>query len=79
MPNSRLLSSDSFGHTAYGTSSCATKAVDDYLLKVTLPTKGKVCTGDVQPFASDSSDLKADARRQQAFEGRLEGPFPTRG
>jgi pimeloyl-ACP methyl ester carboxylesterase len=34
MPNSRLLTSDSFGHTAYGTSSCTTKAVDDYLLEV---------------------------------------------
>jgi pimeloyl-ACP methyl ester carboxylesterase len=51
LPNSRLLSSDSWGHTAYGTSACATNAVDQYLLKLTLPAKGTVCVGDVQPFA----------------------------
>ena len=78
MPNSRLLSSNSFGHTAYGTSACTTKAVDSYLLKVTLPKKGKVCVGDVQPFTSDdSNDLKANARRQKAFDSHLKGPFPT--
>jgi hypothetical protein len=79
LPNSRLLSSDSFGHTAYGTSDCTTKAVDTYLLKGTLPKKGKVCVGDVQPFASaDSDDLRAAARRQKAFDSHLEGPFPVR-
>jgi pimeloyl-ACP methyl ester carboxylesterase len=52
LPNSRLLSSDSWGHTAYGTSLCVTDAVDKYLLKGTLPAKGKVCKGDVQPFAA---------------------------
>jgi pimeloyl-ACP methyl ester carboxylesterase len=51
LPNSRLLSSDSWGHTAYGTSNCATTAIDNYLLKGTLPAKGKVCVGDLQPFA----------------------------
>ena len=50
LPNSRLLSSTNWGHTAYGTSACATTAIDNYLLKVTLPAKGKVCEGDVQPF-----------------------------
>ena len=78
MPNARLLSSDSFGHTAYGTSKCTTNAVDNYLLKATLPRKGKVCTGDIQPFQNDDSgDLRANARRQKAFDKHLEGAFPT--
>ncbi|TCB98916.1 alpha/beta hydrolase [Micromonospora zingiberis] len=50
LPNSRLLSSDNWGHTAYGTSACATDAIDAYLLRLTLPKKGKVCKGDIQPF-----------------------------
>jgi pimeloyl-ACP methyl ester carboxylesterase len=53
LPNSRLLSSDSWGHTAYGTSDCVTKAVDGYLVRVAPPPAGKVCVGDVQPFAGD--------------------------
>ncbi|MFU8852713.1 alpha/beta hydrolase [Micromonospora sp. SL1-18] len=52
LPNSRLLSSDSWGHTAYGTSECATGAIDAYLLKVKLPARGTVCTGDAQPFVA---------------------------
>ena len=50
LPGSRLLSSNSWGHTAYGTSACATTAVDRYLLKGTLPAAGTVCVGDDQPF-----------------------------
>ncbi|MDG4794394.1 alpha/beta hydrolase [Micromonospora sp. WMMD1082] len=50
LPNSRLLASDNWGHTAYGTSACATGTIDAYLLRLTLPKKGKVCHGDVQPF-----------------------------
>ncbi|HEX2314305.1 MAG TPA: alpha/beta hydrolase [Thermomonospora sp.] len=52
LPNSRLLSSDSWGHTAYGTSACVTKAVDAYLVRRVLPAAGTVCVGDVQPFAA---------------------------
>jgi len=52
MPNSRLLSSDNWGHTAYGTSSCADKYIDQYLLYRDLPAKGAVCTGDDQPFTA---------------------------
>ena len=50
LPHSRLLSSDSWGHTAYGTSQCATGAVDRYLLAGELPALGTWCVGDVQPF-----------------------------
>ncbi|MCA2215976.1 alpha/beta hydrolase [Jidongwangia harbinensis] len=50
LPNSRLLSSDSWGHTAYGTSACVTGAVDRYLLTGALPANGTLCVGDAQPF-----------------------------
>lgn len=50
LPNSRLLSSDSWGHTAYGTSECVTSAVGNYLLRQKLPTSGAKCVGDDQPF-----------------------------
>lgn len=50
LPNSRLLSSDSWGHTAYGTSRCVTRAVDIYLLSSAVPRPGARCVGDSQPF-----------------------------
>lgn len=72
LPNSRLLSSDSWGHTAYGSSDCVTAAVDRYLLKGTLPKKGKVCVGDSQPF--DGSGTEIDS-----LQRRVLGPLrPTR-
>ena len=52
LPNSRVLSSNNWGHTAYGTSACATGAIDRYLLHKTLPAKGAVCVGDDQPFTA---------------------------
>lgn len=60
LPNSRLLSSDSWGHTAYGTSVCVTRAVDRYLLSVALPDRGTRCVGDDQPFTEplDSVGLR---------------------
>ena len=71
LPNSRLLSSDSWGHTAYGTSDCVTTAMDNYLLSARLPAKGKVCPGDIQPYASDIEDLAANRVRQNALHSRL--------
>ncbi|WP_207934356.1 alpha/beta hydrolase [Actinomadura sp. KC06] len=50
LPGSRLLSSNSWGHTAYGSSTCVTGAVDSYLVRGTLPPAGTVCVGDIQPF-----------------------------
>jgi pimeloyl-ACP methyl ester carboxylesterase len=50
LPNSRLLSSNNWGHTAYGTSACATTWTDRYLLFRALPPAGTVCQGDAQPF-----------------------------
>lgn len=55
LPNSRLLRSDSWGHTALGSSRCVDRAVDDYLVRVRLPRRQTVCQGDVQPFASASA------------------------
>ncbi|MFI5895216.1 alpha/beta hydrolase [Actinoplanes sp. NPDC051513] len=67
LPGSRLLSNTNWGHTSYGTSDCATNAIDNYLLKGTLPAKGTVCQGAYQPFleplpddpAKSASALKA--------------------
>jgi pimeloyl-ACP methyl ester carboxylesterase len=56
LPNSRLLSSDNWGHTAYGTSACATSAIDSYLLTKALPAPGRHCHGDVQPFETSPID-----------------------
>ncbi|GAA2482932.1 alpha/beta fold hydrolase [Winogradskya humida] len=49
--NARLLSSNNFGHTAYTSSPCVTKGIDNYLLHKTLPAKGTVCTA-TQPFTT---------------------------
>ncbi|MBM2623052.1 alpha/beta fold hydrolase [Actinoplanes sp. LDG1-06] len=56
LPNSRLLSSANWGHTAYGTSACVTNAMDHYLLTRSLPARGKSCVGDVQPFRTNLAD-----------------------
>lgn len=61
--SSRLLSSDSWGHTAYGTSACVTDAVDSYLLAGTLPAEGTVCVGDAQPFVLPDQARKAAPQR----------------
>jgi pimeloyl-ACP methyl ester carboxylesterase len=50
LPNSRLLASNNWGHTAYGTSHCATGITDRYLLYRALPAAGTTCVGDQQPF-----------------------------
>jgi pimeloyl-ACP methyl ester carboxylesterase len=71
LPNSRLLSNLNWGHTSYGTSACATNAMDDYLLTVTLPKAGTTCVGDVQPFttpidqpAPPTQTLRADGSKR---------------
>jgi pimeloyl-ACP methyl ester carboxylesterase len=59
LPGSRLLSSDNWGHTAYGTSTCATSAVDRYLLRGTLPAAGTVCHSPMQPFTGRAAATAA--------------------
>jgi len=68
LPNSRLLSSDNWGHTAYGTSPCATNAVDRYLVSRVLPAAGTVCVGIQQPFRTPLTDDKPTARAAGAFD-----------
>ena len=50
LPNSRLLTSENWGHTAYSASTCAAHAIDRYLITAALPAKRR-CPGDVLPFA----------------------------
>jgi hypothetical protein len=68
LPNSGLLSNLNWGHTSYGTSACATNAVDSYLLTGKLPQKGTVCVGDDQPFTTpiggDPTQLHANKVQQ---------------
>ncbi|MGH3238960.1 MAG: alpha/beta hydrolase, partial [Spirillospora sp.] len=61
LPGSRLISSNSWGHTAYGTSACVTNAVDAYLVGGTLPPAGTLCVGDIQPF-EEEPELALDTR-----------------
>jgi pimeloyl-ACP methyl ester carboxylesterase len=51
MPNSRLLSSDNWGHTAYALSACATAAIDAYLLTGAPPAGDTVCADAPAPFS----------------------------
>jgi pimeloyl-ACP methyl ester carboxylesterase len=78
LPNSRLLSSNNFGHTAYGTGACATGVIDKYLLRGTLPAKGAVCKDAVQPFlvplesdesVDDDKELFAASKNEIAAMG----------
>ncbi|MEH1099227.1 alpha/beta hydrolase [Micromonospora sp. CPCC 205561] len=79
LPNSRLLSSDSWGHTAYGTSACVTGAVDAYLLRGALPANGKVCVGDVQPFAAPAADPASTRRAESSKDALAAEGAPGRG
>ncbi|MFI2710387.1 alpha/beta hydrolase [Micromonospora sp. NPDC018662] len=65
LPNSRLLSSDSWGHTAYGTSACATGKIDAYLLTGKVPAKGTLCVGDAQPFQEDPAAGRVAASKSE--------------
>jgi pimeloyl-ACP methyl ester carboxylesterase len=73
LPNSRLLSSNNWGHTAYGTSACATTWMDRYLLYRALPPKGTTCVGDAQPFTKALTST-ATAASVDAFNLRTATP-----
>lgn len=77
LPNSRLLSSDNFGHTAYGTSTCATSAIDRYLLRGTLPAKGTVCKGDVQPYGAPAAAAAGRERLVAALDASEVAAVPA--
>ena len=75
MPNSRLLRSSSWGHTAYGTSNCATSAIDNYLLSKRLPAKGKVCVSDYVPFTEDLEEPEDGARVLASKLAKAQNPI----
>lgn len=56
LPNSRLLSSDSWGHVAFDSSPCVGGAITSYLLDLRLPPEGTTCKGTYQPFESGEAD-----------------------
>jgi pimeloyl-ACP methyl ester carboxylesterase len=71
LPNSRLLSSDNWGHTAYGTSQCANDAIDAYLVSETVPKAGTVCKGADQPYTNPlPTDQSPTARGLKSVQGR---------
>lgn len=47
---SRLVSSDSWGHTAYGVSECVTKRVDTYLIEGRSPVRDVTCPREWEAF-----------------------------
>ena len=69
-PNSRLLTSDSWGHLAYRSSECVTSAVGAYLVRLKLPAEGTVCVGDAQPFTDAEEEEEADQLRVHQLVGR---------
>jgi hypothetical protein len=50
LPNSALLTVNSWGHTSLFTSACADEAVAAYLISVTTPAPGTVCEQDLVPW-----------------------------
>ncbi len=74
LPNSRLLTSDSWGHTAYNTSRCVTASVDGYLLSGRLPGVGATCRGDIQPF---TENRPSTTKRTAGELGLLRAPAPV--
>ncbi|WP_250005923.1 alpha/beta hydrolase [Actinoplanes sp. M2I2] len=62
-PNARLLSSNNWGHTAYGSGVCATTAIDTYLLTGRAPKDGTTCTDAAQPFTEPLPSSPAAATK----------------
>jgi len=81
LPGSRLLTSDNWGHTAYGTSACTTRAIDAYLLRAALPKAGTICRSPMQPFAGDTMKMfsaeSGDAKQLPPVAGPI-GTGPRR-
>ncbi|WP_127501643.1 alpha/beta hydrolase [Actinoplanes solisilvae] len=71
-PNASLLSSNNWGHTAYGSGVCVTRAIDNYLLTGKTPPKGKVCTDSLQPFRTP---VPAAAASMAATTGKQRPPI----
>ena len=50
LASARLLTLESFGHTAFFQSACVVTAVERYLIAKALPSRGAVCQPDRGPF-----------------------------
>jgi pimeloyl-ACP methyl ester carboxylesterase len=73
--NARLLTMDGDGHTAFANNSpCAVAASAAYLVDLTLPAPGTVCTQDV-PFTAPTPATAAAARARIATTGPFGVPL----
>ncbi|WP_158574175.1 alpha/beta hydrolase [Streptomyces triticagri] len=54
LPGSRLITLDSWGHTAAGKSTCVTALIEPYLLTRSLPDSDKPCDPDHELFGPES-------------------------
>lgn len=72
-PGAILITSKSWGHTAYGTSDCVTDAVDSYLLTGKIG-ESKQCTGDYVPF---SEPIGEEERSMSAMDAKRRVPSYT--
>lgn len=73
LSGARLLSSDSWGHTATGSSACVDDALAAYLVEGTLPAADTVCKGDYQLFTTPIESGEPTAK--QAAEQRNRVPI----
>lgn len=80
----RLVSSDSWGHTAYGVSECATKKVDAYLLTGRGPLRDSTCPAESEAFPEQDEEFAESVPQILAQKtmpkGKSVGPnrgFPT--
>ena len=63
MPHSWLMSSNSWGHTAYGTSDCIIDGIDQYLIHGTKPPT--FCESQYKPFDYRLDSTSSDAVRNR--------------
>lgn len=63
-PGSSLISVNNWGHTSYGASTCATTAIDEYLLNLKQPGT-LVCEDAAQPFDFDDTPRTAQDDRPE--------------
>ncbi|GAB2620523.1 peptidase [Paractinoplanes abujensis] len=73
-PNASLLSSNNWGHTAYGSGVCATTTIDNYLLTGKAPQDRKTCTDAAQPF---TEPLPAATATTKAATAKQRPPVAT--
>jgi hypothetical protein len=74
LPAGRLLTSDNWGHTAYGTSTCVTRAIDTYLVRGSVPAAGTKCHSPLQPFTGNGGiPLLLSAGAEPAMMGAQVG------